>query len=165
MSEPAATNAPDTLSPLLAELQATLEREIPMCAMMGIRVQEYGSEGLVLRCPLDRNRNPHQTAFAGSLNALCTAAGWSTAYLLLKEVQRAGNLVIRRSSIRYQLPVDSPEIVARCHPVTDVVREFFLEMLDDKGQAKLDLTVEIASDERPAVVFNGSYVVVRDVAE
>jgi thioesterase domain-containing protein len=74
-------------------------------------------------------------------------------------------LVIRRSSIRYQLPVDSPEIVARCHPVTDVVREFFLEMLDDKGQAKLDLTVEIASDERPAVVFNGSYVVVRDVAE
>jgi hypothetical protein len=32
-------------------------------------------------------------------------------------------------------------------------------MLDDKGQAKLDLSVEIAGKEQPAVLFGGSYVV------
>jgi hypothetical protein len=38
-------------------------------------------------------------------------------------------------------------------------KQYFLEMLDDKGQAKLDLTVEVAGAEGPAVLFNGSYVV------
>jgi hypothetical protein len=32
-------------------------------------------------------------------------------------------------------------------------------MLDDKGQAKLDLSVEIVGKEVPAVLFGGSYVV------
>jgi thioesterase domain-containing protein len=126
---------------------------------MGIRVHRFGPDGLFLRCPLDQNRNLHQTAFAGSLNALCTAAGWGMAFLLLREMERSGNLVIRRSSIRYQSPVDTAEILAHCLPVSSEAREFFLEMFDEKGQAKLDLTVEVAGQERPAVVFQGSYVV------
>lgn len=165
MPEPPTTDPPTTLSPPLAQLQATLEREIPLCAMMGIRFHEYGPHGLVVRCPLEKNRNPHQTAFAGSLNALCTIAGWGTARLLLLELERTGNLVIRRSSIRYQLPVDSPMIFARCHPVTEEARDYFLEMLDQKGQAKLDLTVEISGGPRPAVVFHGSYVVAREAGD
>jgi hypothetical protein len=32
-------------------------------------------------------------------------------------------------------------------------------MLGDKGQAKLDLTVEVAGSDGPAVTFSGSYVV------
>jgi hypothetical protein len=38
-------------------------------------------------------------------------------------------------------------------------------MLDDKGQAKLDLTVEIAGKEAPAVLFGGSYVVLPNGAK
>ena len=158
MPEPA-ENPTLARGPALDVLQATLEHEIPLCAWMGIGVHRYGPEGLVLRCPLDQNRNLHQTAFAGSLNALCTATGWGMAFLLLRELGRSGSLVIRRSSIRYQSPVDSAEILARCLPVEDDVRDFFVEMLDEKGQAKLDMTVEIAGAERPAVVFHGSYVV------
>ena len=37
-----------------------------------------------MRLPLDPNRNHQQTAFAGSLNALCTIAGWGSVYLLLR---------------------------------------------------------------------------------
>lgn len=154
-------SSPSLREPPLNELQATLEREIPMCRMMGIEVLESGQEGLVVRIPLEQNRNHKQTAFAGSLNALCTIAGWGTTYLLLKELESAGDIVIRRSTIRYQLPVDSEEVVARCHPVTPAVREYFVEMLDEKGQGKLDLTVEIEVDKGTAVVFNGSYVVAR----
>jgi thioesterase domain-containing protein len=152
-SNPIAASAP------LAELQATLEREIPMCSQMGISVYNGGDGGLVMRLPLDRNRNHQQTAFAGSLNALCTIAGWGSVYLLLRELDRRGSIVIRRSSIKYQEPVSSSEIYARCLPVSVEARQYFLEMLDDKGQAKLDLLVEIGGAGGPAVSFSGSYVV------
>jgi thioesterase domain-containing protein len=143
----------------LSELQAILEREIPMCAQMGIRVHDGGVDGLVMRLPLAPNRNHQKTAFAGSLNALCTIAGWGSVYLLLRELGRDGNIVIRRSTIKYQEPVSSTEIYARCQPVSADARQYFLEMLGDKGQAKLDLTVEIAGNDGPAVSFSGSYVV------
>jgi thioesterase domain-containing protein len=145
--------------PHLSELQATLEREIPMSAQMGIRVHENGESGLVMRLPLNPNRNHQQTAFAGSLNALCTIAGWGSVYLLLRELDRRGSIVIRRSTIKYQEPVTATEIYARCQPVGPAARQYFLEMLDDKGQAKLDLVVEVAGTAGPAVSFNGSYVV------
>jgi thioesterase domain-containing protein len=143
----------------LGQLQATLEREIPMCAQMGIAVHENGAGGLVMRLPLGPNRNHQQTAFAGSLNALCTIAGWGSVYLLLRELRREGNIVIRRSTIKYQEPVTSSDIYARCLPVGSEARQYFVEMLNDKGQAKLDLTIEVAGSDGPAVSFHGSYVV------
>jgi thioesterase domain-containing protein len=149
----------------LSELQATLDREIPMSAQMGIRVHDGAAEGLVVRLPLNPNRNHQQTAFAGSLNALCTITGWGSIFLLLKELGRRGNIVIRRSTIKYQEPVTSSEIYARCQPVSPAARQYFLEMLDDKGQAKLDLTVEVAGKEGPAVSFHGSYVVLPNGAK
>lgn len=148
-----------SMSPYLSELQGTLEREIPMSAQMGIRVHQADADGLLMRFPLSPNRNHQGTAFAGSLNALCTITGWSTVFLLLRELDRRGSIVIRRSTIKYQEPVNSAEIYARCHPVHPDARQYFLEMLDDKGQAKLDLSVEIAGKDGPAVLFGGSYVV------
>lgn len=144
---------------LLDELQATLERDIPMCAQMGMRVVKGDAEGLVVRLPLAPNRNHQQTAFAGSLSALCTITGWGTVYLLLRELGRSGSIVIRRSTIRYHEPVSSVEIDAVGQPITADARQYFLEMLDDKGQAKLDVAVEIAGSDGPAVSFTGSYVV------
>jgi thioesterase domain-containing protein len=145
-------------SPLLEQLQATLQREIPMCAQMGIRVRDAGPSGLVMQLPLGPNRNHQQSAFAGSLNALCTIAGWGSVFLLLKELGREASIVIRRSTIKYQEPVTTSEIFARCLPVGQEARQYFLEMLAEKGQAKLDLSVEIAGALGPAVSFHGSYV-------
>jgi thioesterase domain-containing protein len=159
MATPSVSDTLAADSPLLGELQATLEREIPMCAQMGIRVHSGGPQGLVMRLPLGPNRNHQQTAFAGSLNAVCTIAGWGTVFLLLKDIDRKGNVVIRRSTIRYHQPVNTAEILARCQPVDAASRQYFLEMLDDKKQAKLDLDVEIQGPEGPLVSFTGSYVV------
>jgi thioesterase domain-containing protein len=146
-------------SAMLDELQATLEREIPMSAVMGMRVHEGGLGGLVVRLPLKPNLNHQKTAFAGSLSALCTIAGWGYVFLLLRELGREGNIVIHRSTIKYLQPVTSSEIFAHCKAVTEAESQYFLEMLDDKGQTKLDLTVEIAGRLGPAVSFKGSYVV------
>ena len=49
--------APMAGSTMLGELQATLEREIPMSAQMGIRVHEGGLDGLVMWLPLNPNRS------------------------------------------------------------------------------------------------------------
>jgi thioesterase domain-containing protein len=162
MPDASAKPVPAAETSRLHELQTLLEREIPMCAQMGMNVHSGGPDGLVMRLPLGPNRNHQQTAFAGSLNALCTIAGWGTVVLLLKELNRHGNVVIRRSTIRYQEPVASPEIFARCHPVTPDARQYFLEMLDEKKQAKLDLVVEIAGPSGPLVAFTGSYVVLQN---
>jgi thioesterase domain-containing protein len=160
---PDATAKPSpALAPELRELQAMLEREIPMCTQMGITAHECGPDGLVMRLPLGPNLNHQQTAFAGSLNALCTITGWGTVFLMLREAGRQGAIVIRRSTIKYQEPVNSAEIFARCHPVPADARAYFLEMLDDKKQAKLDLVVEIAGVTDPRVLFSGSYVVLQD---
>ena len=153
---------PTTLSPRLAALQAILEDEIPICRQMGIAVHAGDDDGLVLRMPLVPNLNHQQTAFAGSLNALCTIAGWGSVFLLLKDLGRNGMIVIRRSTIRYHEPVTLADVMARALPVATEARQYFLEMLDDKKQAKLDLTVEIAGTERTLVSFGGSYVVVQD---
>jgi thioesterase domain-containing protein len=159
MADTSAQSVSVSLPVLLDELQVTLDREIPMCTQMGIRVHHGGPSGLVMRLPLAPNRNHQQTAFAGSLNALCTIAGWGSMYLLLRELGRGGSIVIRRSTIKYQEPVASSDIFARCLPVADSAKQYFLEMLDDKGQAKLDLVVEVAGAAGAAVTFAGSYVV------
>lgn len=161
----------------LSELQSVLDREIPICGVMGIRVVTATEEAcslspgglparLRMAMPLDRNRNHQQTAFAGSLNSLCTIAGWGTAWLELRELvqqglAREGAIVIRRGSIKYHEPVASELITARCLTPTDAVRSHFTEMLAEKGQTKLDLEVQIPGSEpdRPAVAFKGSYVV------
>ncbi|MEM8865545.1 MAG: YiiD C-terminal domain-containing protein, partial [Planctomycetota bacterium] len=153
----------------LARLQSVLDREIPMCGLMGVRVASAEgdlAEGLAMTMPLERNRNHQQTAFAGSLNALCTIAGWGATWLELRRLEAEGvpvegAIVIRRSTIKYHEPVTSPLITARCVPPTADARSHFAEMLVEKGQSKFDLQVEIASSdpERPAVVLKGSYVV------
>ncbi|TWT95250.1 putative thioesterase [Botrimarina colliarenosi] len=142
-------------------LETLLRTEIPLSAQMDVAVDSITDAGLWLSMPLAPNRNPHQTAFAGSLNALCTLAGWAMTHLLLEQVGEAGSIVIRRSSIKYHLPVESPRVAACCLPPREADWDHFVEMLPEKGQAKLDLVVEIAgdADDRPAVLFAGNYVV------
>ena len=151
-----------TADRLISELQATIEREIPLCAQMGLVVRSFHEEGLLVEAPLAPNRNHRGTAFAGSLNALCTAAGWGHVVLLLRRQALTGGVVIRRSAIRYLRPVDAALIVARSLPVAPLAEGYFLEMFREKGQAKLDLEVEISSGGEPAVSFQGSYVVLKE---
>ena len=77
----------------------------------------------------------------------------------MRKLGRTGNIVIHRSTIKYLEPVTTAEIYALCRPATPTESQYFLEMLDDKGQTKLELAVEVAGRFGPAVSFKGSYVV------
>src|SRR5882672_1836029 len=89
---------------LLDDLARTLWQEMPICAAMDIRPASWDGRQLVMQMPLEPNHNHQSSAFAGSLNALCTVVGWGTVYLLLRREQLHGNVVIRRGAIRYLRP-------------------------------------------------------------
>jgi len=156
--------------PLLDNLEQTLQREMPICTAMEISVtswdrscqadgQLHDGGRLAMGMPLAPNRNHQDSAFAGSLNALCTIVGWGTMFLLLEQQNLAGNIVIRRGNIRYRRPVRAPQIVAWGLPLDREAVEYFYELLRSKGKSKLDVTVEIADTQGPLVSFQGSYVV------
>lgn len=142
----------------LLELERTLEREMPICTAMAIRPLSWDGRQLAMRMPLAENRNHQSSAFAGSLNALCTVVGWGTVFLLLHRAGLAGNIVIRRSNIRYLRPVRSTEIVAHGLPVDDAEVDFFFELLRSKGRSKIDVAAEICDAEGALVTFSGAYV-------
>ncbi len=140
-------------------LQQTLRREMPITVPMGIEVVSWENEQLAVRMPLEPNRNHQYSAFAGSLNALCTVVGWGTLFMLLKRESLEGNVVIRRGKIRYLRPVRQAEFLAIGLPIDPPDSDYFFELLRSKGKSKLDVDVEIADEQGPYVRFEGSYVV------
>lgn len=144
---------------LLELLEQTLGREIPLSRAMQFQVLSWHEERLSLQMPLEPNKNHQYSAFAGSLNALCTIVGWGTIFLLLAREGLTGNIVIRRGRIRYLRPVLSPEIVATGLPVDSEKLAYFFELMQSKGQSKLDVSSQIIDSEGPLVKFEGSYVV------
>ena len=146
-------------NPLLGLLQQTLQQEMPITEAMGIEVASYDDQRLAMRMPLEPNRNHQYSAFAGSLNALCTIVGWGSLFMQLRQSNLMGNIVIRRGKIRYLRPVYVPEFVARALPFPTKELDYFFELLESKGKSKLDVEVEVADQQGPYVNFSGSYVV------
>ncbi|HKT37128.1 MAG TPA: thioesterase domain-containing protein [Ktedonobacterales bacterium] len=142
----------------LRALQEVLHHEIPLSRQIGLVAQDYDGECLALRAPLAPNINHKSTAFAGSLNATATLAGWGLTWLLLREQGLRGVIVIHESNARYELPV-ADDFVATCRRPPERAVERFLAALRRRGKARLALTVEILDAAgRVAVVFTGSYV-------
>ena len=142
----------------LQRLQATLHNEIPLSKAIGIIVGTYDNGCLTLRAPLGPNINHKDTAFAGSLNALVTLAGWSLIWLVLDTAGLSGKIVIQDSTIQYLRPVTQDFVARCCQPEAgDLAR--FLTMLRRKGRARLGLQAEIREADACAVSFSGRYVV------
>ena len=140
------------------ELQDVLRHEIPLSQQIGLVVEVYDGQRLSLRAPLAPNINHKSTAFAGSLNAVATLAGWGLTWLLLREHDLHGAIVIHESTARYEMPVAS-DFVATCRRPAAHAIERFLATLCRRGKARLALTVEILDAQgRAAVIFSGSYV-------
>ena len=98
---------------LLRALRAKLRRDMPITRALGLRVVGTEGGGLVLSSPLEPNINHKGTAFAGSLNATATLAGWGTIWLLLREHGIRSHVVIQDSTVHYVRPVTG-DFTARC---------------------------------------------------
>jgi thioesterase domain-containing protein len=143
---------------LTRELERVLHHEIPLSRQIGLMVGDYNGKRLALHAPLAPNINHKATAFAGSLTAVATLAGWGMVWLILRERGLRGVIVIHQSATEYRLPI-SGDFVATCQAPAERAIERFLSGLQRHGKARLPLSVEIRTEsDDVAVAFSGSYV-------
>src|SRR5579885_2599849 len=134
--------ADESHSQLIQALQATFEHEIPITRPIGLEVADYDGACLSLRAPLPPNVNHKATVFAGSLNAVATLAGWGLVWMMLRERDLRGTIVIHESSSQYRLPVRG-DFTAVCIMPAPQQIETFVAALQRRGKARLALAVEI----------------------
>jgi thioesterase domain-containing protein len=144
----------------LGALQATLEAEIPITGAIGLQVAGFEAGALMLVAPLAPNINHKDTAFAGSLNAVLTLAGWSMLWLIARREGIPAKVVIQDSAIRYLRPV-AHDFAAECSLPARAELDRFLLTLLRKGRARMELAAEIRAAGELAVAFSGRYVVQR----
>ncbi len=144
----------------LRALQAALNAEIPITAALGLWVAGFEAGALTLAAPLAPNINHKDTAFAGSLNAVLTLAGWSMLWLIVYCEAIPAKVVIQDSAIRYLRPV-AYDFLAECRLPASAQVERFLLILRRKGKARMELTAEIREAGEVVVAFSGRYVVQR----
>jgi thioesterase domain-containing protein len=148
----------DTQAAIL-RLQDYLDHSIPVTRSMGVQAVSLDQDFLIMRAPLEPNRNHIGTAFGGSLHGLGTLASWGLLWLLL-ESRPDVNLVVRESRMRYLEPAEA-DLEASCPvPNTGLLNQF-LRGVDRRGKAGIELTAEITSDGRVCAAFEGNFVAIR----
>ncbi len=127
----------NSLAALATELQSIWHREIPLAAAIDVQVASCTDGELVVRAPLEPNRNLHGTAFAGSLFSVCALTGWGMTWLALRQRSLGGLIVIADSRIQYRKAV-SGEILCRCVAERPALDAAFAS-LAATGRAKVPL--------------------------
>jgi len=129
------------------ELQARINRSIPLSEAMGYRITELDDSHIAVSAPLAPNINIHGTGFAGSLYALGILAAWGLCAHLIARAGIDADLVIAQAAIRYRTPVRG-DILCRCE-VEGEAAKAFVEALREKGRSRIELKVAVG--DGPAV--------------
>src|SRR5215210_4824960 len=140
------------------QIQELFYSKIPITRAMGVRVEHYDGERLVLSAPLAENVNHLGTAFGGSLNALAVLSGYGLLWLELRDTEC--HIVIRESSISYERPVRG-QLRATCARPAEEALEHFKQTFHQKGKARIALSATIEDQGETAVRFHGTFVALR----
>ena len=143
---------------LISQIEDVLHSKIPLTQAMGVRVEDYDGERLILSAPLAANVNHLGTAFGGSLNALLVLAGYALLWLELQDSNC--HIVIRESSVSYDSPVRG-ELRAICKRPGLSEMESFKQTFQTKGKARITLSATIEDRGNIAVRFKGTFVAMR----
>ena len=125
---------------------------------MGVGLESYNDQGLVLTAPLGPNHNHLGTAFGGSLATAATLAGYTLLWLELGD--RGSHIVIQESHIRYKAPVRG-DIRAVAPRLEEKTLQAFRETYQRTGKARLTLPISIVSEGKVCVEFTGTFVALR----
>lgn len=140
-------------------LQRKLLDEIPSTRSLGLEVLECSADRVCLHAPLCANHNDKGTAFAGSLSALMTLAGWALIYCRLAAVADQYDIVIHHGQVRYQAPVRS-DFVALAELGGENWPDFEAQ-LQNRGRGRILIPTRIEADGAIAAQFDGYYVALR----
>ncbi|HGH6010130.1 TPA: YiiD C-terminal domain-containing protein [Vibrio cholerae] len=141
---------------LCTELQDRWGKHIPISDKIGIKIQQYTGYQFQCCAQLNPNLNPHNTLFAGSAFTLATLTGWGMAWLLMRERDLQGDIVLVDSHIRYRHPVVQ-------NPVASTSLDGIsgdLDRLESGRKARIVVRVIISSGEVEAIEFIGTYMLI-----
>src|SRR5690242_20365616 len=130
---------------LLRETETFLHEQIPLTLAMGVMVESWDGQRLVLQAPLAPNHNHLGTAFGGSLSALATLTGYCLLWLMLGD--RQAHIVVRESNIRYRSPVRGVLRSIAQRPADQDMEAFRLKFMET-GRASLTLKAVIEEAEK-----------------
>jgi thioesterase domain-containing protein len=138
---------PPRVSP---ELQASIERlwqlRIPLATHLELRLVRLDDRVLEVSAPLAPNRNHMGTAFAGSLVAVASLAGWGAVMAMLESVETA-HVVAQELNASFIEPVTA-DFRVRAHRPSDDDREQFFRAFRQHRRARIAILAEVLQDER-----------------
>ena len=139
------------------QLQQVLHTEIPLTCAMQLEVSQFDQAGLVLRAPLDPNRNDKGTGFGGSINSILTLAAWGMVWIHCARNSMDVDIVIHKGEIAYLQPV-AQALVARCEsPGIDAWTQFDRH-LQRRGRARIAFSPTLVlRDGSVAAEYNCRY--------
>ncbi len=145
----------ELLQQWVPELQQTFWQKIPLSSYMQVKVQQLDSQKICCTAPLEPNINLHQTMFAGSIYTLGTLTGWGMVWVLLKDQQLDGDIVLADAHIRYLKPVTGQ---AEGRSWRHQVQPDFAA-LSQHRKARLDIKVGIFCGDDQVAVFEGRFAI------
>lgn len=143
----------------MKDIQAIVEREIPIVKEMGVKFEELGVDHCVISVPLEPNHNHKGTAYGGSLYSVCTAACYGLLYSLQRNHDlNAYDLLIMNGSMKYAKPVPENFKVKAFIEKSDW--DLLVENLPRKkfGKIKISACVYIKNSAEPLCHFDGVFV-------
>lgn len=137
------------------QVQALWREQIPISEQMGIRIVQYTGKRFEVRAAFNANINPHGTLFAGSGYSLAALAGWGLVYMMLKEHDLNGTILLARAEMEYQRPVNQEPIArANYHEV-----QGSMQPLRQGKSTRLEVQVIVFDKDGDAARFVGEFVV------
>ena len=121
---------------MTVEFERDLLATIPLARAMQLSLRAHAADELVLAAPLAPNVNDKGCAFGGSLGSLLTLAGWGLIVLHLRARDRACDVYVQDSQMRYLAPVWD-DFSAHARLADGESWEAFDAALDARGRARL----------------------------
>ena len=143
------------------ELQQMIRQEIPLCDAMDLIVDELTENKIVISAPMAANRNNHGSFFAGSIYSLSAITGWGLLTNYAHSHFIGSGVVVRKASVDYFHPIIDTRLTLTAEMPDAAIMEAFVDRLNVKGRARLNLSINILSDEKLAVQFSGAYTILK----
>ncbi|MRX28180.1 YiiD C-terminal domain-containing protein [Kangiella sp. HZ709] len=141
------------------QLEQLLHKEIPISQAMGIEVDHLDKNTISVRAPFEKNKNIHNTAFAGSIYTTATLAGWSllTHYLQANNID--GAVVLAKANIKYLRPINQ-DIIAYCDLSNSETLTDLKGHIEIKKRAKIELNITVKEQALVKAKMNAFFAIV-----
>jgi thioesterase domain-containing protein len=143
----------------LDEITRYLHEHIPLTRHLGAVVEAWDGTSIRLGAPLAPNLNHRSTAFGGSLSALAILSGWALVHLSLRDRGIDARVVIQRTELDFQEPVDGDfTATSALPPAADWER--FLATLRRHRRARIAVSSTLEAGSGVGGEHRGTYVAV-----